>query len=272
MKIPFWLIILLFIGYSIWATTCWHNHMMRDCCEDTTAAAAAAAETTGVPLFNWNADKPEPDAKFPDWKKAFLASKDHGQGDTLVITGYYRAGEANGEQLARARAEAIRDMLAPELPANRVRIATQMIADDGLAEGSAPKQSASFSWSKMVLKEEDSAIIESDQDVIILFPFNSTVKDRDPKVDAYLKELCAKHKTTNATFNVVGHTDDIGSDEQNMKMGLDRAKSVAQILRSNGIAANRIQTSSKGKTEPVADNATDDGRRQNRRVVITVNR
>lgn len=270
MKIPFWLIILLFIGYSIWATTCWHNHMTRDCCEDTAAVAAAdATETTGVPLFKWNTEKPESDAKFPDWKKSLLAGG--GQGDTLVITGFYRAGEPNGERLALARAAAIRDMLAPELPASRIRLAAKVV-DDGLAEGGNPMESASFSWSKMVLKEEDSAIIESDQDVILLFPFNSTVKARDAKVDAYLKELCAKHKSTSATFNVVGHTDNVGSDEQNMKMGLDRAKSVAQTLRGYGIAANRIQTTSKGKTEPVADNSTEDGRRQNRRVVITVNR
>lgn len=271
MKIPLWLIALLFVGYSIWAANFWHNYQVRNCCDDT-AALVAGKQTTGVPLFRWNTEKPETDAKFPDWKKALLAKKDHGQGDTLVITGWYRAGEANGEQLARARAEAIRDMMAPELPTDRVRIVTQMVADDGLAEGSDPKESASFSWSKMVLKQEDSAIIESDQDVILLFPFNSTVNDRDEKVEAYLKQLCEKHKTTTATFSVVGHTDDVGSDEQNMKMGLDRAKSVAKTLRSNGIAAERIKTDSKGESAPVADNSTEDGRRQNRRVVITVNR
>jgi outer membrane protein OmpA-like peptidoglycan-associated protein len=269
MKIPLWLIALLFVGYSIWATTCWHNHMVRHCCGD---AATTVTETTGAPLFRWNADKPEPDAKFTDWKKALLAKKDHGQGDTLVITGWYRAGEANGEQLALARAAAIRDMMAPELPANRVRLAAKMIDADGLADGSNPKESASFSWSKMILKQEDSAVIESDQDVILLFPFNSTEKDRDAKVDAYLKQLCEKHKTTGATFNIVGHTDNVGEDSENHALGLGRAKSVTRILTSYGIAANRINTASKGESEPVADNNTDDGRRQNRRVVITVNR
>ena len=263
MKIPLWLIALLFVGYSIWAANFWHNYQVQHCC------GAAATETTGVPLFRWNADKPEPDAKFPDWKKALLAKG--GQGDTLVITGWYRANEANGEQLALGRAAAIRDMLAPEFPPGRVRLAAKMV-DDALAEGGNPMESAAFSWSKMVLKKEDSAIIESDKDVILLFPFNSTEKDRDAKVDAYLKELCEKHKTTNATFNVVGHTDNVGTDEENMALGLARAKSVARILTSNGIAANRINTSSKGKSEPVADNSTDEGRQQNRRVVITVNR
>jgi len=210
-----------------------------------------------------------PDAKFPDWKKAFLAKG--GQGDTLVITGHYREGETNGEQLALARAAAIRDMLAPELPAGRVRIAAKMITADGLAEGSKPMESASFSWSKMVLKKEDSAVIETDRDVILLFPFNSTERDRDANVEAYLKEMCAKHKTTTTKFNVVGHTDNVGTDEENVTLGLARAKTVAQSLERYGIAANRITTSSKGESEPAADNSTDEGRQQNRRVVITVN-
>jgi outer membrane protein OmpA-like peptidoglycan-associated protein len=269
MKIPLWLIALLFVGYSIWAANFWHNYQVKHCCGDT---AAAATETSGVPLFRWNTEKPETDANFASWKKAFLAKKDHGQGDTLVVTGYYRAGEPGGEKLALARAAALRDLMAPEIPASRVRIAARKIEDDGLAEGGKPMESASFSWAKMVLKQEDSAIIESDKDVILLFPFNSTEKERDAKVDAYLKDLCSKHINSGATFNVVGHTDNVGTDEENNALGLARAKSVARILISNGIAANRIQTASKGKSEPVADNNTDDGRHQNRRVVITVNR
>ncbi len=267
MKLPLWLIALLFLGYCVWCANFWNNYQIRNCCGETTAAAAK--QTDGTPLFRWNADKPVPDDQFGAWKKAMLAKG--GQGDTLTITGFYRTGETNGEQLALARAAAIRDMLAPELPANRTRLAAKMVSDS-LTETSDPMASASFSWSKMVLKNEDSAIIESDQDVILLFPFNSTEKDHDPKVDAYLKELCVKHKTLNTTFNVVGYTDDVGTDEENKALGLARAKSVAAILRSNGIAANRIATSSQGEANPVADNKTEEGRRQNRRVVITVNR
>jgi outer membrane protein OmpA-like peptidoglycan-associated protein len=267
MKIPLWLIGLLFAGYTAWCINYWHCNVCQ-CCEGP-SAATTATETSGVPLFNWNADKPVDDPKFPDWKKTLL--KGGGQGDTLMITGYYRANEATGEKLALARAASIRDMLAPEFPANRVKITTKLV-DDGLADGSSPKEGADFSWLKMVLKNEDSAIIESDQDVILLFPYNSTEKESDPKVDAYLKELCDKHKTNNTTFSVVGHTDEVGSDESNMAFGAARAKSVAKILMSNGIAAARITTNSKGESEPVAPNDTEAGRHQNRRVVITVNR
>ena len=268
MKIPLWLIALLLVGYTIWCANFWHSYQVRHCCGDD-ATLAAGAQSSGVPLFKWNMNKPVEDANFASWKKALLAKG--GQGDTLVITGHYRSGEADGQKLALARAAAIRDMLAPEFPASRVRLAAAMI-NDGLLENGDPKESAAFSWSKMVLKKEDSAIIESDKDVILLFPFNSTEKEHDPKVDAYLKEMCEKHQSDATTFVVTGHTDDVGEAPSNISFGLKRAQSVAKILKDNGIASSRIQTGSKGEAEPVADNSTEDGRHQNRRVVITVNR
>ena len=132
MKIPLWLIGLLFAGYTAWCVNYWHCNVCH-CCDDTTAGTTAT-ETSGVPLFNWNADRPVLDSlKFPGWKKALIETKGH-QGDTLLITGYYRAGEANGEKLGLARAAAIRDRLAPEFPANRVKLAAKLV-DDGLSEG-----------------------------------------------------------------------------------------------------------------------------------------
>ena len=89
-------------------------------------------------------------------------------------------------------------------------------------------------------------------------------------MDAYLGTLCEKHKGDQSTITIVGHTDNVGEDKENEALGLARAKSIANILQRCGIAANRLSVSSKGESEPVADNSTDDGRHQNRRVVISV--
>lgn len=266
MKIPLWLIAVLFAGYTVWCVNYWHCRQC-DCCNG--ESPETTVQTSGVPLFKWNADKPESDANFSAWKKDLLAKG--GQGDTLLITGWYRAAEANGAKLGMARAEALRAMMMPEMPDSRLHLAAKAV-EDSLAEGGPARQSAGFSWSKMVLKKEEGAIIESDNAVTFLFPFNSTEKDKDPAVDAYLKKLVDKHKATNATFSVVGHTDNVGSDAQNAALGLGRAKAIAKILMDNGIATNRIKVESKGKSEPVADNNTEDGRHQNRRVVLTTNR
>lgn len=263
MKIPFWLLAILLLGWMAWST---HRYYCQKCgcCGD----SVAAAETSGEPLFAWDSDKPLPDANFKSYKKDLL--KRGGQGDTLVITGWYRAKEQNGPALAMARATAIKNMLMPEIPESRIRLTTKEVSD-ALAAGGPAMPSASYGWNKLVLKMEEGAIIEADNATIILFPFNSTVKDKDPKVDAYLQKLCDKHKGDNSNITIVGHTDNVGEDKENEALGLGRAKSIAGMLQGCGIAASRIATSSKGESEPVADNSTDDGRHQNRRVVITVN-
>lgn len=67
-----------------------------------------------------------------------------------------------------------------------------------------------------------------------------------------------------------GHTDNVGSEESNVKLSTDRSKSVLTYLISKGIAANRISSSGFGKSKPVATNDTDEGRALNRRVEFTI--
>ena len=73
-----------------------------------------------------------------------------------------------------------------------------------------------------------------------------------------------------AKIIAVGHTDGIANDKYNNALSLARVESVKAYLVSKGVDANLIETSGKGKTQPVADNATDEGRAKNRRVDITV--
>jgi len=68
----------------------------------------------------------------------------------------------------------------------------------------------------------------------------------------------------------VGHTDYIGSDEYNQDLSERRAESVKTYLISQGIEAGRIRTEGRGKTQPIASNATPEGRAQNRRVEIEI--
>ncbi|MBL8201520.1 MAG: OmpA family protein [Chromatiales bacterium] len=67
---------------------------------------------------------------------------------------------------------------------------------------------------------------------------------------------------------VVGHTDSSGSDAYNQKLSERRAQSVATYLEGKGIAEGRLKVSGAGESQPIADNATAEGRAQNRRVVL----
>ncbi|MBR0568801.1 OmpA family protein [Azoarcus sp. L1K30] len=74
----------------------------------------------------------------------------------------------------------------------------------------------------------------------------------------------------NATVNVVGHTDSVGSDAYNQKLSLDRALSVTTYLQGRGISGARLSAVGQGESMPIADNATAEGRAQNRRVEMFV--
>lgn len=70
--------------------------------------------------------------------------------------------------------------------------------------------------------------------------------------------------------NVVGHTDNVGSDEYNMQLSAKRAMAVSNYLALRGVAQNRMAVRAMGEKAPIASNATEAGRAQNRRVEITI--
>lgn len=67
-----------------------------------------------------------------------------------------------------------------------------------------------------------------------------------------------------------GHTDDRGSDDYNMKLGMDRAEAVRQELVANGVSADRLSTVSFGKSQPLFSDDSDWARAANRRVDVKV--
>jgi outer membrane protein OmpA-like peptidoglycan-associated protein len=73
------------------------------------------------------------------------------------------------------------------------------------------------------------------------------------------------------TVLVAGFTDSIGSEEYNLRLSVRRAQAVKDYLERQGIAASRMTVKGFGKSNPVASNATPEGRAQNRRVELIVN-
>ncbi len=71
-------------------------------------------------------------------------------------------------------------------------------------------------------------------------------------------------------IQIAGHTDNVGSDASNLQLSQARANSVRGYLGSVGVAPARMQAVGYGESRPIADNNTDYGRAQNRRVEITL--
>jgi len=71
-------------------------------------------------------------------------------------------------------------------------------------------------------------------------------------------------------LRIVGHTDNTGKVDYNQTLSENRAKSVYDYLKTQGVSSNRMVYEGKGIHEPVADNKTAEGRAQNRRVEIMI--
>jgi len=103
----------------------------------------------------------------------------------------------------------------------------------------------------------------------ILFPFNGTSLNNSSK--EALQKFAGEMKDLPETdITIYGHTDNKGSAEVNERISAQRANAVATFLESNGINVSRITAEGKSFNEPVADNATAEGRAQNRRVEIFI--
>jgi outer membrane protein OmpA-like peptidoglycan-associated protein len=70
---------------------------------------------------------------------------------------------------------------------------------------------------------------------------------------------------------LIGHTDNTGDRADNFILGEARAEFLKSYLVRNGVQESKINTSSKGPDEPIADNSTEEGRSQNRRVTVKIN-
>ena len=106
--------------------------------------------------------------------------------------------------------------------------------------------SALFDHDKSVLKDEGKAALHD---------MGDSIKARGASV---------------VDIDIIGHTDSDGTEEYNMGLSIRRAEAVRDYMVSEGVDASIIDVSGEGESNPVADNATKEGRAENRRVDIHV--
>ncbi len=88
-----------------------------------------------------------------------------------------------------------------------------------------------------------------------------------PEMRSVLNEL-SKNLDSDVRVTVVGHTDNTGSAAVNDPLSLDRAEAVKDYLTARGVPSQRVVVQGRGEREPIANNGTESGRAQNRRVEI----
>ena len=118
------------------------------------------------------------------------------------------------------------------------------------------------------IKNQDSIINEQIDRTVINFEFDSNNKITNNEVLNYLAKLARQLESSSRSVSITGHTDSLGNESYNEKLGLGRANAIKNILIKNGLTSNMITTKSMGEREPVATNETNSGQLQNRRVEL----
>ena len=170
---------------------------------------------------------------------AMAYSKDRTMGAVIGAVGGGLAGGAVGAYMDNQKRD-LEKNLAKEIQAGQARV------------DSLPNHVVRITMTNQTAFETNSSEIKSG--------FNSTMDKLADVVVRYAK----------TTLTIVGHTDNVGSNDYNQKLSERRARSVAQYFESKRVNPVRMALSGKGETQPVASNSTEAGRQANRRVEIYV--
>ncbi|MRR57141.1 MAG: OmpA family protein [Deltaproteobacteria bacterium] len=137
-------------------------------------------------------------------------------------------------------------------------------------------ESASIQRERQVLEEAERGRVQGDLDVLtvtfksdFMFEVNSStiLPGAYDELNRVAKVLNQYPQTT---ITIAGHTDATGSEEYNMRLSQRRAEAVKNALVGMGVSSARMTTIGFGKSKPIASNATEAGRQQNRRVEIRI--
>lgn len=267
-RIWIWIVLIAWLigGYFSWNWyTCEHKGVCYEQ-EETVAEEPVVVPTKKIfdPItFNWSDFKALTTEQLTDHRTKIIDQLEEGQ--TLEIVGNYTTEEENTsafENLGLARASAVKLLFSNFLDENRISISSDEVKMDGKVGDRFTSHSFNFIGGN---------VEKIGNQIIIRFPFNSTAKDYDPAVDEFLKKLSNNLQTEDIKVTITGHTDDIGDEIANYELGIDRAEAIQNVLLENGAPSKKIEVQSKGKSQPVASNESENGRHKNRRVVIQIN-
>lgn len=169
------------------------------------------------------------------------------------------------DSIAAAEAQAKADSIAAA-EAENARIAAAKAEQERVARERAAAEKARIAAEKARI----AALKSQGETVTVHFDIaGADMRFRDGE-QAIVDEIChVMAADPSMKIVITGHTDNTGNAEQNLRyFGMKRAESLKNYMVEKGVPAGQIRCESKGQLEPVADNATRDGRAQNRRANI----
>jgi outer membrane protein OmpA-like peptidoglycan-associated protein len=179
--------------------------------------------------------------------------------------------QASADQQAAQRAQADAAAAEAEARAQKAR------ADQAAAEQAAQQAAQQTEQMRERLKNQLNQVLQTTETARglivnmsdVLFDFNKYTLKSDAQVKlAKVSGILLAYP--NLKLQVEGYTDNIGTDDYNQKLSEERADAVREFLVGQSVADANITAQGFGKSDPIADNSTNSGRAQNRRVELVV--
>ena len=251
-KLLAFLTFLLFL-LLIWFSWNWYRDTVL-CCPD------AVAKETGVLYYKCGTADPITTDGWAAKKEEIINMVPEGK--NLLIVGPYFDGEKREKGLVRA--EKVKALFTDKMSSDKI-VTDARPAGDCEAGLKDVYHNTIF---KDVIRNEH--VVQFHDKTYIYFKYDSTKELDTQHVVKFLNDLIAELKASGKTVVLTGHTDHDGTDEYNYELGLERANHVKAYLVKHGLPESQIEVKSKGKSEPIADNSTPEGKQKNRRVEIVI--
>lgn len=273
------LVFFLYCAACVWYYLC--PELGVWCLDGVQSAKAAPVEEkiTDPFLFKWKNIVPEQTSLFDSYKQKIMAS--NSPDSILQITGFYMDQEGNPSDSATlgfARAAMLRKLF-PGIPAERIAIFSRKVnpaINDTLTSFvtgelkwiAKPQEAIAAVAEAAEVAADTGKLVSMEDRELFFFPYNSSKRLENKDLEAKLAKLGDFIKTNDDIIRVTGHTDNKGEPEYNMTLSKKRAEDVLALLLQLGVPKARIELVAKGLTEPRTTNATEEGRKENRRVEI----
>jgi hypothetical protein len=249
-------VIFLFLVWSFGSGWYYVCKIKGKCSHDT--EVDSSNNSSGI-SFRYGEAKPNIDSDFDAFKSAMMLKLD--SSNRMKITGLYSPSEVNStgfENLGVARAIAIQNLFSG-LDQRRFDITSR---EEGLDASKTEIDAIEFEVFM------NNAFVEEKEYGAILHPdFNGD--SLNSKITAYLTYVALEKKSSR--IDIVGHTSNSNPEGENFNDGLNQANRIMDFLIEKGMIAENLNPSSKGETEPIAGNDSEEGRVRNNRVELLIN-
>jgi len=166
--------------------------------------------------------------------------------------------------VAEARGDATKTLFTPPLDPNRIKV------NYVIREANESERLSAISRTDFRKLNIDANIKETADRTLIYFPYGSTSKLNNSRVESYLNDVAERVKASGERVILTGHTDNDSSTQYNLGLGQRRADVVKNYLISKGVSTSKISATSKGESQPIASNDTAAGMAKNRRTELQI--